>query len=143
MRRTNHRSLRRLALVAALALAAAATALGAGQLGRQTDRNRAHRQPRQPRFAIMEGVLAQDRYGGWSLQDGTTLNVARDVAWREARDGRRTGPAVGRTAQLLGQWYGNAFTVRQATLLAPERVAQRLVAPPEAPADQSVRELPQ
>jgi hypothetical protein len=134
------RSARRVALAAAvLATAVIATA---GSLGLRTD---GAKKPRwhQPRLETREGVLQQDRLGNWTLDGQLSLRPSDGLRWFEESRGRDGTPAVGRTARLTGQWYRGVFVIRHAVLVSPQRVAQRLMAPPEAPPDEPDRQLPQ
>jgi hypothetical protein len=69
--------------------------------------------------------------------------MAPKVVWREEVGGREASPASGRTVRLMGQWYGNVFRVRQATLISPQRVIERMQPKPETEPDEPMREMPQ
>lgn len=153
-RRTNTKNMwqpgrvRSVAIVLAAALIAtmAMTALAqsSSTRGRHTDRSRAHQQRhRQPPMAWVDGVLQQDRIGAWMLSNGTPLEMAPKVVWREEEGGREASPASGRTVRLMGQWYGNVFRVRQATLISPQRVIERMQPKPVTEPGESIREMPQ
>jgi hypothetical protein len=77
------------------------------------------------------------------LTDGTPLRTGLSVIWREEAGGRESVPSSGRTVRLMGQWYGNTFRVRQATLVSPQRVIERMQTKPVQPPDQPIDELPQ
>lgn len=133
-------------LVAALIATMAMTALAqsSSSRGRHTDRSRAHQQRhRQPPLAWVDGVLQQNRIGSWMLSNGTPLEMAPKVVWREEVGGREASPASGRSVRLMGQWYGNVFRVRQATLISPQRVIERMQPKPETEPDEPIREMPQ
>jgi hypothetical protein len=135
-----------LVLVAGLIMTMAMTALAqsSSSRGRHTDRPRAHQQRhRQPPLAWVDGVLQQDRIGAWMLSNGTPLQMAPRVVWREEEGGRETSPSSGRTVRLMGQWYGNVFRVRQATLISPQRVIERMQPKPVTEPDEPIREMPQ
>lgn len=141
MRRHHLRPILRAALIAAaLATAVIATA---GGLNLRTDRAKRHHRSQQPRLVTVEGVLQQDRLGTWTLDGETPLRQSRDLRWIDERRGREGSPASGRTVRLTGQWYGSVFQIRHAVLIAPERIAQRLMTPPIAPADEVIRQLPE
>ncbi|MDD5720630.1 MAG: hypothetical protein PHQ53_13180 [Candidatus Krumholzibacteria bacterium] len=128
------------ATIATVALAAIASAAGTSALdaGRSSQKR-----PRtgKPPFAWVEGELQRDRLGGWILTNGTPLQTAGRVTWRE-ENGGETSPAAGRTARLMGQWYGGTFRVRQATLISPQHVIERLQPKPETIPDQPAPQQP-
>ena len=140
-----HRKLAIALILTALALAALATfAAATSSRGLNTDRARATPQRmRQPPLAWLEGTLRQSRTGSWTLSEGTPLHVDRSVRWREEEGGHETLPSAGREVRLMGQWYGNTFRVRQATLLSPQWAIDRSTTLPVTTADVPAREQPQ
>jgi hypothetical protein len=141
MSKQHLRPVLRAALIAvALATAVIATA---GSLGLKADKARPHVKRLQPRLVTVEGVLQQDRLGNWTLDGEAPLRQSRDLRWIEERHGRDGSPAAGRTVRLTGQWYGGVFQIRHAVLVSPQRVAQRLMAPPVTEAGEDSEQLPE
>ncbi len=142
------RRLRRLGFLMALAalVTAALATYTAASSTRELDTER-RQQPvpqrlRQPPLAWLEGTLRQSRTGNWALADGTPLQT-RNVRWREEEGGHETVPTAGREVRLMGQWYGNTFRVRQATLLSAQWAIDRAKTMPVTRADEPIPEQPQ
>jgi hypothetical protein len=132
-----------IATVAITAVIGSAASSSANTRELDTERPRAQRLPsRQPALTWLDGVLTQDRTGAWMLTDGTPLRTGPSVTWREEVGGTESVPGAGRTVRLAGQWYGNTFRVRQATLVCPQRVIERMQPKPIQPPDQPIDELP-
>ncbi len=131
------------AVILAATLAAPAAAQTGEQRGLRVDRA-AGQQVRGKRSPLvwLESVLAQDRVGAWRLANGTPLQMAPGTVWRDEETRREASPTAGRRVRIMGQWRGDVFEVRQATLISQRQVIERAQPKPITVPDQPQPEQP-
>ncbi len=128
-------------LVGVLALAAVAVAGSLG-LDRTARRGPDKRITRQPQLVFTSGVLQRSSRGTWQLADGTLLQQAPGLEWRDQATGRPGTPAAGRRVRVTGQYFGQTLVVRQATLLPFEETTLQTISGVELSTEPPEQDMP-
>ena len=144
--RTRLRQLGRRGLGLALVVIGVAIAAPgvAGDLKSLDANKRVRPAPSSRELVFLCGTLRLDRYGKFTLDDGTPVLGDDATQWvEESRQGEPGLPAEGRAVKLLGRPTPRGFVVRQGILLDPLKLASAESTAPEVPPDQPERHQPQ